>query len=421
MSGSRPSEPLLSICIPTYNRRTYLEGVLTALAPIRARIDAEIVVSDDASTDDTASLLETFAAREPRVRVIRQTRRLGGFANTIQVLRAARGRFAVYHGDDDRLAEGGLVEALDFLQAHPDHAALYAPVDSYDLATDRSLGHGRHATAVVEFDSQRRVELIDYICLGLTTPEHAIYRTDALAGVIHDPQIYWSLTLLAAALRSGTVRFALTPFYRAVQSHWPGERRDQLFHRLMADALAWETFRAGLEVILAGQPGLLAQPERLAAVRARIDGTIARRQGMALDFLIAQQRAVEFVHVYRMLALRGALPHGFAPAVLFGVTVQAVGQVLADYRALHGLARIVLVGLGDVGALMASVMPAEVQAITTAAPDLAAAGTPDADALLVVADRRGVEAAIAQGFAAHATRDFAALFAAFDLAGLPGP
>jgi len=420
MTGSGPAEPLLSICIPTYNRRTYLEGVLAALAPIRARIDAEIVVSDDASTDDTASLLETFAAREPRVRVIRQMRRLGGFANTIQVLRAARGRFAVYHGDDDRLAEDGLVEALDFLQAHPDHAALYAPVDSYDLATDRSLGHGLHASDVLEFDTNRRVELIDYVCLGVT-PEHAVYRTDALAGVIHDPQIYWSLTLLAAALRSGTVRFALTPFYRAVQSHWPGERRDQLFHRLMADALAWETFRAGLEVILAGQPGLLAQPERLAAVRARIDGTIARRQGMALDFLIAQQRAVEFVHVYRMLALRGALPHGFAPAVLFGVTVQAVGQVLLDYSALHGFARIVLVGLGDVGALMTSLMPDDQQAVVATVPDFAAVGAPDAGTLLVVADRRGVEAALERGFSVHATRDFAALLAAFDLAGLAGP
>jgi hypothetical protein len=420
MTGPRRPGPLLSICIPTYNRRTYLEGVLAALAPIRARIDAEIVVSDDASTDDTASFLAAFAAREPQVRMIRQTRRLGGFANTIEVVRAARGRFAVYHGDDDRLAADGLTEALDFLQAHPDHAAVYAPVDSYDLATGRSLGHGLHATEVLEFDTNRRVELIDYICLGLT-PEHAVYRTDALVGVIHDPQIYWSLTLLAAALRGGKVRFALTPFYRAVQSHWPGERRDQLFHRLMADTLAWETFRAGLEVILTAQTGLLAQPERLAAVRARIDGTIGQRQGMALDFLITQQRAVEFVHAYRMLALRGALPHAFAPAILFGVTVQAVGQVLADYRALHGFARIVLVGLGDVGALMTSLVPDDEQAIMVTAPDLAAAGAPDADTLLVVADRRGVEAALARGFSAHATRDFAALLAAFDLAGLPGP
>ena len=74
------------------------------------------------------------------MRVYKQPKRIGGFANTLFVLRAARARFTVYHADDDRLNHDGVVQALDFMAGHPDYSALYAPVETYDLATDQSLG-----------------------------------------------------------------------------------------------------------------------------------------------------------------------------------------------------------------------------------------------------------------------------------------
>jgi glycosyltransferase involved in cell wall biosynthesis len=205
--GERPGGgPRLSICIPTYNRRNYLEAGLAALAPLRARVDIEIVVSDDASSDDTPAFLDAVSARDPQIRVIHQPKRIGGFANTILVMRAARGRYAIYHGDDDQLAHDGVLEALEFLESHPDYAALYAPVDSFDLASGRSLGFGLHTSELFDFGHGRRAELIAYICNGLT-PEHAVYRTAGLASVSHDPAVYWSLALLDAALRSGKIRF----------------------------------------------------------------------------------------------------------------------------------------------------------------------------------------------------------------------
>jgi glycosyltransferase involved in cell wall biosynthesis len=416
MSERLGEEPQLSICIPTYNRCGYLEQVLAALAPIRARVDAEIVVSDDASSDDTAEFLAGFAAREPRVRLYRQPKRIGGFANTIFVLRAARGRFTVYHGDDDRLAEDGLVDALAFLEAHPGYAALYAPVEGYDLATNRSLGYGLYTEQAFDFDHERRIDLIAYVSAGLT-PEHAVYRTAGLASVIHDPQIYWSLSLLDAALRAGTIRFVPKPFYRAIQSHWPGERRDQMFQGLMADIIAWETFRSGLEAILAAQPGGLAQRERFAQARAQIDRTLAQRQGVALDFLSAQRRWVEFVHIYRVLAMRGALPRAFPTTDLLRISLQAVAALISDYRALHGFGRVILAGLGDTAGVLVDMLDIEPGVVSTA-PDLAATGAPGDDTLLVVADRAMADAALGCGYWGHAVRDFAALFAAYDLTSL---
>src|SRR5215831_10200855 len=97
------SAALLSICIPTYNRLGYLTQALDSLAPLRARLSTEVVVSDDGSSDGTRAFLAARAAADPGIRVIEQATRLGGLLNTAAVMRAARGRFAVYLADDDRL------------------------------------------------------------------------------------------------------------------------------------------------------------------------------------------------------------------------------------------------------------------------------------------------------------------------------
>jgi glycosyltransferase involved in cell wall biosynthesis len=409
--------PQLSICIPTYNRRGYLEGVLAALAPIRARVDAEVVVSDDASSDDTASFLGDLAARDRGLRVLRQPKRLGGFANTIEVLRAARGRFTVYHADDDRLAEDGLVEALGFLEANPAYAAYYAPVQTVDLATDQLGALGLHTAEVADFDHAHRLELVAYVAAGLT-PEHAVYRTTALASVAYDPQIYWSLILLHAALNGGRVRFAPTPFYRATLSHWPGELRPQLFQQMMADMASWETFRAGLEMILAAQPGILAERARIAQARALIDRSIGQRQSLALDFLSAQARWIEFIDVYRVLALRDALPRAFADLDLLRLSMNAIATVILSHASLHGFARVVLTGLRELAPILTEALGATLPVST--APELAAVAA-DAGTLLVVADAAMAEAAVARGAARHAVRDFAALYAAYDLLAAGAP
>src|SRR5581483_10171769 len=124
----------------TYNRRRYLEAGLAALAPLRDRLALEIVISDDCSPDDTGAFLAGLAARDPAIRVLDRPTRLGAFANTIFVMRGARGRYAVYHADDDRLDHDGLVETIAWLDAHPEVAASYAPIDGYDLATGTSVG-----------------------------------------------------------------------------------------------------------------------------------------------------------------------------------------------------------------------------------------------------------------------------------------
>ena len=64
--------PLLTIAIPTYNRAWCLRDLLSSLASqLKDESRVELIVSDNASPDETPSLVQDFVARGLRVRYLR--------------------------------------------------------------------------------------------------------------------------------------------------------------------------------------------------------------------------------------------------------------------------------------------------------------------------------------------------------------
>ncbi len=129
--ASAAHEPLVSIILPTYNRAAYLvESIDTCLAQTLA--DFEVVVVDDASTDDTPQTLANLAARDPRIRCLRHetNRKLPGALNT--GFAAARGEFLTWTSDDDRFHPTFLEETVGFLRARPDVDYVYTDVEILD-------------------------------------------------------------------------------------------------------------------------------------------------------------------------------------------------------------------------------------------------------------------------------------------------
>jgi glycosyltransferase involved in cell wall biosynthesis len=91
--------PLVTIGIPTFNRAdSYLKDSLkSAVSQIYSNI--EIIVSDNASTDNTETLVKSF--NDPRIRYFKQGKNIGGLNNANFCVEKARGDYFLLLHDDD--------------------------------------------------------------------------------------------------------------------------------------------------------------------------------------------------------------------------------------------------------------------------------------------------------------------------------
>jgi glycosyltransferase involved in cell wall biosynthesis len=109
--------PLLSVCIPTYNRSRSLDSLLRQLAEVVKDIgpDIEVCVSDNNSTDDTQEVIEKWSRRIPIVERKNCTN-LGFSGNVNALLDMARGNWMCIVGDDDLVIEKNVRPVLEILR-----------------------------------------------------------------------------------------------------------------------------------------------------------------------------------------------------------------------------------------------------------------------------------------------------------------
>ena len=107
--------PDVSIIIPTYNRRAYLEQALQSCFTGNDTLAVEIVVVDDGSTDGTRDFLRALSEEDGRVRPIFQEHQ-GAQTARNRGIDEARGEFVKFLDDDDRLVEGALAEEVHALR-----------------------------------------------------------------------------------------------------------------------------------------------------------------------------------------------------------------------------------------------------------------------------------------------------------------
>jgi glycosyltransferase involved in cell wall biosynthesis len=163
---TEPRPPLLSICIPTFDRRDYLE---TCLASVQAELDrnpgapVEVVVVDNASPDGTAQLLQEWGGRMPGLRSFRNEVNIG-IHNFPRVIAHARGEYCWFLGDDDALLPGSLRLVLDHLGAGRDIYLGWAIETDAEL---RPIGDGAtwytEPLARLDYDLGREEDLLDYM------------------------------------------------------------------------------------------------------------------------------------------------------------------------------------------------------------------------------------------------------------------
>lgn len=115
MSSAPTDTPLVSVCIPTYNYAGFLPRTIDSVLDQTLQ-DFELIVVDDASSDDTDEVLARYAD-DPRVTYIRNEVNRGLFANFNYAASLARGRHLKFLCADDWLAPEFLERTAALLES----------------------------------------------------------------------------------------------------------------------------------------------------------------------------------------------------------------------------------------------------------------------------------------------------------------
>jgi glycosyltransferase involved in cell wall biosynthesis len=112
------ANPRVSIGLPVYNGENYVAAAIESILG-QTLTDFEFIISDNASTDQTADICTAYARRDSRIRFIRHDVNRGAAWNFNYVLEVSRGPYFKWAAHDDVLAAEYLHECASVLDRDP--------------------------------------------------------------------------------------------------------------------------------------------------------------------------------------------------------------------------------------------------------------------------------------------------------------
>ena len=113
--------------MPVYNAETTVSDAIASVLAYPYD-DLKLLISDNASTDETQNICRRFAARDDRVELVTQSRNIGAEANFDYVLSAAQSRYFMWAAGDDVRSPNFLESCATFLDTHEDYVGATCPV-----------------------------------------------------------------------------------------------------------------------------------------------------------------------------------------------------------------------------------------------------------------------------------------------------
>lgn len=136
--AARPTRPRVTVGVPVFNGERYLAETLASILSQDLE-DIEVLVSDNGSTDRTCEIVEEFAARDPRVTLLRSDTNKGAAHNYNKLVSAASAPYFKWASADDLCDSRLLRLCADVLDRHPSVVLAYPQTLLID-AEGRSVG-----------------------------------------------------------------------------------------------------------------------------------------------------------------------------------------------------------------------------------------------------------------------------------------
>lgn len=216
-------QPKVSVIIPVYNNAQYLRECLDSAIEQTLK-DIEIICVNDGSTDDSLAIMQEYAARDSRIKVIDKPN--GGYGHTMNKgLDSATGEYVAFLESDDTIDRG----AYEFLADIADRERLdIVKGDYYELrgmGEDRELNPvalsrnpARYNTVVTPREEPWTFYMPMMNCLGLFRRdllEDNHIRHNETPGAAHQDMGFWFQTLASAQ----SLMFVDRPFYEYRQDN----------------------------------------------------------------------------------------------------------------------------------------------------------------------------------------------------------
>ncbi len=131
MTNSSDAPPRVTIGLPVYNGANYLREAIESLLS-QSFDDFELIISDNASTDDTQAICEHYAASDARVRYERCSTNLGASRNYNRLVAMARGEFFKWAAHDDNCHPEFIAECISALDREPNAVLCFPSVHLID-------------------------------------------------------------------------------------------------------------------------------------------------------------------------------------------------------------------------------------------------------------------------------------------------
>jgi glycosyltransferase involved in cell wall biosynthesis len=155
------TSPALSVLMTVYQGASFLPATLDSVLT-QTFTDFEFIALDDGSTDGTGAILEAYAARDARLRVLHNPVNQGTTSAMNQLFPLARGRYVTRHDADDLSVRERFAQQVAFLDANPDIgmvSSLIGLIGSDGATLDEvRFASGNDHEAILE-------RLYDYNCL----------------------------------------------------------------------------------------------------------------------------------------------------------------------------------------------------------------------------------------------------------------
>jgi len=130
--------PRVSVIVPCFNYGRFLTACVQSVLQ-QAAVDVDVLIVNDASSDDSAEVAHELADRDSRISVIDHETNRGHIPSVNKALEKVRGEYIVKLDADDMLTPGSLARSTALLEAHPTIGFVYGSARYFGEDLRRTL------------------------------------------------------------------------------------------------------------------------------------------------------------------------------------------------------------------------------------------------------------------------------------------